>query len=79
MSGAYTELKEELNHKTEKVADDLLLIEKSYANEEKMRGNLIEYFIKSTDELKKRELNVILRKKLMLKIICLNYFILKIL
>lgn len=56
MSGAYTELKEELNHKTEMVADDLLLIEKSYANEEKMRGNLIEYFIKSTDELKKREL-----------------------
>lgn len=56
ISDAYTELKRDLDKKTEMAADDILLIEKHYKHDVKSRGNLVEFFIKSTDENHKKKI-----------------------
>ena len=56
VSNAYAELKEDLDKKTESAASDIQLIERQYSHDVKLRGNLVEYFIKSTDEKHKKEL-----------------------
>lgn len=60
LSNTYAELKADLDKKTKAVEADIQLIERQYCHDEKLRGNLVEYFIKSTDEKHKCEL----RKKI---------------
>lgn len=60
ISEAYGELKADLDNKTLLAEADIRLIEKQYSHDVKLRGNLVEYFITSTDEKKK----AVLRKKI---------------
>ena len=63
LSDAYKQLKADLDEKTASVEADIQLIEKQYSHDVKLRGNLVEYFIKSTDEKKKN----VLREKIINK------------
>lgn len=60
ISEAYKELKSDLDNKTMLAESDIRLIERQYSHDVKLRGNLIEYFITSTDERKKE----VLRQKI---------------
>ena len=62
-SSAYQELKKELDEKTVAVESDIVLITSAYEHDVKLRGNLIEYFIKSKDEQHKEELRTKLKNK----------------
>ncbi len=62
-SDAYTDLKIELDKKTIAVQSDIQLIREYYDHDVKMRGNLIEYFITSTDEKKKTDLRNKIKKR----------------
>ena len=55
-SKTYEELKTDLDEKTRAAEADIRLIERHYGHDVKLRGNLIEYFIKSTDERHKKKL-----------------------
>lgn len=55
-SNTYSELKAELDRNTAAAEADIQLIKKHYSHDVKSRGNLVEYFIKSTDENYKKEL-----------------------
>ena len=56
MSGAYNELKSELDSRAQSVKRDLILVEKAYSHDVKLRGNLIEHFIKLEDDKQKEKL-----------------------
>lgn len=60
LSNTYSELKADLDEKTKSAEADIQLIEMHYSHDVKLRGNLVEYFIKSSDEKHKKEL----RKKI---------------
>ena len=60
LSNTYSELKADLDEKTKSAEEDIQLIEMHYSHDVKLRGNLVEYFIKSSDEKHKKEL----RKKI---------------
>lgn len=63
ISNAYEELKDSLDKKTELATPDIQLIERQYSHDVKLRGNLVEYFIKSTDEKHKKELREKIKNK----------------
>lgn len=63
ISSAYTELKEDLDRKTELATADIQLIERQYGHDVKLRGNLVEYFIKSTDEGHKKKIREKIRNQ----------------
>lgn len=55
-SDTYSKLKSDLDEKTRAAESDIQLIEMHYSHDVKLRGNLVEYFIKSSDEKHKKEL-----------------------
>ena len=66
-SDAYIELKNDLDKKTENAASDILLVEQNFGQKVKQRGNLIEYFIKSTDEKNKEKVREKIKKQEVIK------------
>lgn len=44
----------EIHAKTESVKEDIQLIKRQYSHDVKLRGNLVEHFIKSSDEKQKK-------------------------
>ena len=63
MSRSYNKLKKELNSKTKSAEPDILLVETYYKHDVKLRGNLVEFFIKSEDETRKNELREKIKNK----------------
>lgn len=56
ISDTYSKLKSDLDNKTKSAETDIQLIEMHYNHDVKLRGNLVEYFIKSSDEEYKKKL-----------------------
>lgn len=61
-SSTYADLKADLDAKTESVKEDIQLIKRQYSHDVKLRGNLVEHFIKSSDEKQKKELREKIKK-----------------